>query len=736
MRFFSFYKLTVFLLYLFSSVFFSQNQDSVYKNLITLLEKVDGNQKVFVLNQISKELIKDSAATSLDYALRAKELAEEVNSTAELAKAFFNSAEAYKKLKQFKEASENYLRSSEIYGEINKIRKQAESQLNAGDAYESLSEFDSALVNYTKSLENFKILNDRSSMGDCLNNIGIVHKYKGEYQTAIDYHIQALKVFEELGEKPGISNSYGNIGNVYEAFQKYDKALENYEKALQISIELDDNWRIGNTIMNIGVIKYYMGNPEQSIEEFKKSVEYFEQSNDKEYLTYALTNIGAVYQELGKNKSAKNYLNRSLKISRELDKKWSVANTLVSIARLNFATSDYDAVRKNTDESIEISKNIGAKDLLIQNYSLLSNYFEEIKDYKRSLEYYKKMKETNDSLFNETRSQQIAELQTKYETEKKENEINELKKEKAEQTLQVESEKNLRNIFVLIAVSISILTIVLYNFYHVKKKLAVSLTERNKEIESLNNKLESKNKKLAESEESLRQTNEVKDKFFSIIAHDLKNPFTAIINYFEALLEDYHDLTDKEKVSFIKEMQKSANTIYTLFENLLNWSSSQTGILEPQKEELNLHNLINDAFSPIRLNAAEKNIIIQNKVDEETKVNADQDMLKTILRNLISNAIKYSFNDTIIYVRHFDESCANKISVEDEGIGISNNDIDKLFRLDVSTKFVGSSELKGSGLGLILCKELVEKQGGKIWVESKLNQGSKFFFTLPKLQVR
>ena len=120
-----------------------------------------------------------------------------------------------------------------------------------------------------------------------------------------------------------------------------------------------------------------------------------------------------------------------------------------------------------------------------------------------------------------------------------------------------------------------------------------------------------------------------------------------------------------------------------------------------------------------------------NMVDKEITVRADKDMLNTILRNLISNAIKFSFNNTSIYVRHFDEKEVDRISVEDEGIGISNDDIDKLFRLDVSTKLVGFSESKGSGLGLVLCKELIEKQGGKIWVESKLNKGTKFFFTLP-----
>ena len=398
-------------------------------------------------------------------------------------------------------------------------------------------------------------------------------------------------------------------------------------------------------------------------------------------MTFALTNIGAVYQELGEYEFAKDYLNRSLEISRELDKKWSVANTLMNIAALNLATKNYNTFKKQIDESVTVSKKIGAKDLLIENYTLLSDYYEELKDYKTSLEYYKKMKAVNDSLFNETSSQQIAELQTKYETEKKVNEINELRKGKAEQTLRIEAEKNLRNIFIIAAAAISILAIVMYRYYNVKKKLAISLSEQNKEIELLNEQLESKNKRLIKSEEGLIQSNKIKDKFFSIIAHDLKNPFTTIINYFEILIEDFKELNDKEKISFIVEMQKSAVVIYNLFENLLNWSSSQTGQIKANIKELLLYDVIESAIELVSLAASEKNITVENMVDKEISVRADKDMLNTILRNLISNAIKFSFNNTSIYVRHFDEKEVDRISVEDEGIGISNDDIDKLFRL-------------------------------------------------------
>lgn len=230
--------------------------------------------------------------------------------------------------------------------------------------------------------------------------------------------------------------------------------------------------------------------------------------------------------------------------------------------------------------------------------------------------------------------------------------------------------------------------------------------------------------------EELHQLNTTKDKFFSIIAHDLKNPFITILGFTDLLQSDFGELTDEEKLYYIQEMNKSAQISHNLLQNLLQWSRSQTGRIEFNPTKLNLANLVKDNINLLNATASNKQIELTSEIQDDTFVFADEDMINTVLRNLISNAIKFTPQKKSIkissrFTNGFLETC-----VEDTGIGMNEETLNKLFRLDVSHSSKGTEEEAGTGLGLILCKEFVEKNSGKIRVESKPGKGSKFIFTL------
>jgi len=231
--------------------------------------------------------------------------------------------------------------------------------------------------------------------------------------------------------------------------------------------------------------------------------------------------------------------------------------------------------------------------------------------------------------------------------------------------------------------------------------------------------------------EELRQLNNTKDKFFSIIAHDLRNPFITILGFTDLLLTDYKELDESEIIFYLEEMKKSAEISHNLLQNLLQWSRSQTGRIEFNPTKILFKNLVNVNLELLQPTAANKEIQIKSEVVDDIYVQADEDMLNTIIRNLITNAIKFTPKGGTITIAAKEVGKYAEISVEDTGVGMSEATMANLFRLDTTHSTLGTNQEAGTGLGLILCKEFVEKHDGKIWVESKLGVGSKFIFYLP-----
>jgi signal transduction histidine kinase len=238
---------------------------------------------------------------------------------------------------------------------------------------------------------------------------------------------------------------------------------------------------------------------------------------------------------------------------------------------------------------------------------------------------------------------------------------------------------------------------------------------------------------LQTKEENLREANITKDKFFSIIGHDLKNPLHAITLSSELLINNYKYMNSEELEKFIKNINQSGTQITQLLENLLEWARSQSGKITFQPKVLQLKKIIEENIQLHEGSISKKNIHLFYDISNEIMVYADDNMLHTIIRNLISNAVKFSYEGGRIRVEVTDFNIDfYSIAIIDEGIGISESDMDKLFQIDVKHSTVGTSKEKGTGLGLIICREFIQQNGGMIIVESKLGVGSKFSITIPK----
>lgn len=288
--------------------------------------------------------------------------------------------------------------------------------------------------------------------------------------------------------------------------------------------------------------------------------------------------------------------------------------------------------------------------------------------------------------------------------------------------------------------------IINYEFSHINKDgtkewnltSKVPVFNESGEIEGLigitRNITESKNreKQLKIFSQELADINAAKDKFLTIIAHDLKNPFNSILGLTTMLYEDYGILSDDERRKFSATINDAAKVTYSLIQNMLEWSRAQTGRIENNPEYLDLSVLVTDTINLLKPIAEAKTIFLISTIPYNTVVFADQNMVLFVLRNLVSNAIKFSHknNRIIISARLIDEKYS-EICVSDYGTGISEENIKKLFRIDEQYKMNGTNGEKGTGLGLVVCKEFVELNGGRIWVESQFGKGSNFYFALP-----
>ena len=256
------------------------------------------------------------------------------------------------------------------------------------------------------------------------------------------------------------------------------------------------------------------------------------------------------------------------------------------------------------------------------------------------------------------------------------------------------------------------------------------LEERQQLIEEQSEELKAKADELLMKNYVLTTLNATKDKFFSIIAHDIKNPFTSILGFCQLLLSKYDKYNDVKRKYFIENINQSANNLYKLLENLLQWSRSQTGNIKYDPEKFKIYEIVANIITLMENQMKEKQLLSQIDIPKDFKVFADENMISTVIRNLLSNAIKYTENGEIT-VQLKEDTDTVTIFVKDTGIGMTEEKASKIFNIGETGSDKGTWGETGTGLGLIICKEFIEKNGGTIGVDSKIGKGTTFFFTLP-----
>jgi len=525
---------------------------------------------------------------------------------------------------------------------------------------------------------------------------GVNYWAMGEYDHAMHYSDSCLRIAENTGNRKLAAFAMNNIGLIYRDLGDYDKAMGQYTAALVIMEELGDKIEYAKILNSIGKLNTDLHRYESALKNFQTVITLVKNTNERKLYFWVLNDVGEVYSRINQPDKALGYFNQALQIAGKLGDQVGKSMILINLSYIHLNQRKFSEAIFNLKTAVELARLANARDRIMTAWQRLSEAYALMGDYRQSLEYFRLFKVMSDSIYSESKMKNIISIQTRYETRAKEKEIELLHKDAELNRMRISKQNSVRIFLVVLLIMVMILTLITYSRLQLKKK-----------------------------------ANRTKDRFFSIIAHDLKSPFNSIIGYSNLLMDQIreNDLEGIEKYAAI--IRNSSQRVFDLLTNLLDWSLAQTGRMKFNPESTDIVTLIHDVIKISSDTAQQKSIAISTELPQRKMVIADKAMLEIILRNLISNAIKFTGQGGVIVVALEQLPEQTVITLRDNGVGIKKESLDKLFKMDENYSTLGTNKEKGSGLGLILCKEFVEKHGGRIWVESETGKGSQFYFSLP-----
>ncbi|MBS3999016.1 MAG: tetratricopeptide repeat-containing sensor histidine kinase [Desulfobulbaceae bacterium] len=710
------------------SVFSYENPPSDTDNVENFLFALPDDQKATKLNQLAAEVVSKDPQKAINYSNRALKIALQKNYLTEIANAYSNIGLAYDYIGDYEIALENHVEAHRIR-EIQKDKVgMAQSLNNIGVIYFNIKAYHEAKEFYERALNLRIAIGDTNQIYKSLNNMGLVTFNVGEFSKSLEYYFEMLKIVESKTDSSEYANINNKIAMVYYALKMYDEALNFYQKAIELSSSLNNKAELARSLTNIGNIYFETNRFKEALTSYEKALIIRDESKDKKGIGILQNNIGMIHKQMGNYPKALDYCTRSIATRLEIADSSGVFHPLTTKAQIFILLKNYDDALNNLSLANEIANNLGDKKQLLIVYEIYHDLYREIGNYRTALDYYKLYSSTKDSLINEESNKRIAELKISYDVDKKEKENIMLRQQNESQRRINEIQKTS---FILITFLIFVLLIMFYFRYKTNQRTNNLLRTKNQTISEQTEKLQEILKDLRENEKQLIESNATKDKFFTIIAHDLKNPLHAIVLSSDTIKTKFKMMTEQQHVDLISQINKAGLHLSNLLENLLFWSKAQSGAMKPERQMIDLSYLVAENVKLLSESAKNKGISIQFGNGGSAYAYADPNMINTVIRNLMSNAIKFTSKggEVTLSTRINAEYC--ELKVKDTGVGISEEDLKKLFRIDVHYSTFGTSREKGTGLGLILCREFMEMNHGSIEAQSSIGKGTELTIKIP-----
>ncbi len=592
------------------------------------------------------------------------------------------------------------------------IRGQSRSYLGLGNYYSDEGVRVAAINNFTKALILAKNSEDCPLILRIMNNLGSEYAYKGDYAKALNLFLEGIEIAEEKDEKEMLSIMNENIAGLYASQKDFDQALEFYEKVKKLNNEIADDVNTAETMSNLASLYADMGKLDYAMFSINRAIAIFEDHKVMDWLAYAYEIKGKVYLKQKKYQWALYWYRQGELLHEDLADDRGKIDLYNGMAEAYFGQEKDSLSQKYALDAFDISNRIKFLEGTQKCAKTLYNINKNKKEFEKALAFHEIYQSLTDTLHRNENKKSLTLLKTRAEYEQhKVTLIEENKKALAKQ-------RGLIYAGIIVMIIFAIITFFIKRAEKIQKRL--------------NKELQTKTEKLEKQEAALTDSNETKTKLFSIIGHDLRGPIGAL----QGLLQMFTDgeMTKSEFFDFIPKLKNDIDHIYFTLNNLLTWGNSQMNGSRIKPSVVTLESLVDENINLLSEVADAKSIKIVSELTGNTLIWSDSNQIDIVVRNLISNALKFTPDNGMITIKANEKNDLWEVSVRDTGVGMDKVTVEKLFKKNANITTYGTNNEKGTGLGLSLCKEMIEKNGGSIWVESTLRKGSTFFFTLPKAE--
>lgn len=543
---------------------------------------------------------------------------------------------------------------------------------------------------------------------------GVIFAQKEDYLTAIGAESKAIRLARQIDDFQLMARAYNAMGLCYGRIEDNNSALKAFKQAEKFIEKAEDQAFKSAILHNMAKVYVEKKQYAEGFIYFNQVVALTKKAGNKEWLAQNYLEMGKAFLKLKKYKKAEYLAVQSLALSTSVHYFRGEVQSRALLGALYVQLNKFSIAEKYLHEGLNrVKGQVKSEELLF--YKEFANLFERQQNYYQAYQWGKKYSTLYDSLYNLDRNKLLAEYQQKFQNEQRDTENRLLRHEQELNRDRLRQKNTLLIIFCFVAVALVIFSVVVY--------------WGNKKIRQNNRLLIQQNDEIIQQKENLEHVNHIKNKLFSVIAHDLRSPFAhmkSMIDFYEEGIMSKQDMD-----YFFKEIRKDLGSSSLLLDNLLIWAKSQLSGFKINPEPVHIQRIADEVIYMNKRKLESKGIRVENLLNAEDVAFANYEMVKAIVRNLLGNAIKFTPTGGLIQLKSkvLDDSSL-EIAVIDSGIGITQERLGQLFQ-DAFFTTPGLNKEKGTGLGLQICKDFTEKNNGKLWVESDKGRGSTFYFTLP-----
>lgn len=681
----------------------------------------------------------------------------------------------------------NFAETDHILPEI------ADISLILGKAHNLIGDRENALFYLDKAQKFYTLTHHTIGLHDTYQTLSLVYQSHNEYYQALHFGLEAFKISKNFENKEKFVLSLGNLGQIYTLLNQKQKALAHYLQAISYAEKGNPSEYLPILYIKTGTLYRDNKNLQQSVSYFLKAYDLFREFRNNDGMIAALTETGIVYKNFKHYNKALNFFLRAKTFAEQERNYPRIISINKEIADLHmfqknvhkamaYLDMNFNIAKELQDTRMEAEalKNIGnfylltknhnkSIQILLQSYSiadqtndvlLISDITEKLSkayhlsgQYENAYKYLIVSKEHFEKFNMSLENTNFQMLQSVFEFTNSERELELLRKTNEIQRL--EKRRALSTQRLLIFGIMALIIVILIFLYIISKyrktnrmlkiksleieasnhaliEMNLHLENQKLELKTLNESLKEANQLHRESEEKYKLISSMKDRLFSVISHDLRSPFSSVVSFVRMMKRDLQKMTKKDITQLTEELEVTTDKINILLENLLKWSMVQRGRITFHPEMLDLKELTQDVAGLYTTFAKNKNITVENLIQQHTFVLADKVMLSTVIGNLLSNALKFSFKDSEVIIHSEEHSGDYVFYISDSGKGMNQEQMDEHIHGYMPQTKPGTEDERGSGLGLIICNEFLMYHGSKLEIQETNRSGTVMYFKLKK----